>query len=666
MTIKDTIPAAAGSRSAEEGIRAMWSRIKLAIVALAAIALGATLAACNSEDGFFGPGNGPAGTNAAASITLLASSTQLGSSPTASVTITAIVRDGNNNLLSQVPVAFTASSGALELPPAGGEGTQPVTNASGQVSAVLTTGGDYTNRTITVGATSGGVSGTVTINVTGTSLAISGENSATIDDQLSLVIVLTDSSDNPIANRTVTVSSALGNPLSASTLTTNASGQVQVTVTASNPGSDTITASAQGATAGHSLTISGDQFQLTTPAAGANLVISQCILVQVNWLQDNVAVSNEAVSFSTTRGTLYSDAGCTNPATSDDTDGAGTASLYIRSSNAGPATITAFVAGGPSTSRAVNFIATVPASITLQASPTTIGPNNGAQSNQQSTITAIVRDANNNLVAGKVVRFSIIADNSGGSLSTATATTDNLGRASTSYISSSATTAKDGVVIRAEVDENTAINATVALTVAQSPLFVRLGTGNLIENVGQTQYDKKYTVIVTDANGNAAAGANVNLSVTSVSYTKGSYVYDGTSWVMTAYDNNFVALLGENPQSTANRCASEDLNENGILDPGEDINQDGQLTPGNVVSVPTTVTTGASGTFEFSVIYPRQYGNWTRVRLSATTSVAGTESIDSVTFWLPVAAADLTNANVAPPGMPSPFGMITGDCSTTD
>jgi hypothetical protein len=638
---------------------------KTILAAFAILMLCLLLAACNSEDGFFGAGNGGAGgDSAAASITLLASSPQLGSSDSASVMITAIVMDGSNNLLDSVPVAFSASSGALELPPASG-GSQPLTNASGQVVATLKSGGDYQNRTITVTAGSGGVTSSVDINVTGTSLSISGESSATIGDNTTLTIVLTDSAGAPIPGRTVTVSSELGNPLSATTLTTSSAGQVQVVVTAITSGTDTITASAQGISASRSLAVSGDQFQLTTPASGANLEIGQCSNIQVNWRQNNVAVIGEAVGFSTTRGTLYSDAGCTTPANSAVTDGTGTATLRISSNNAGPAVLTAFVASGPSTSRSINFIATVPATISLQASPTTIGPNNGSQTNQQSTITAILRDANNNLVAGKAIRFSIIQDNSGGSLTTATATTDTLGRASTTYVSSSATTAKDGVVIRAEVDENTAINTMVSLTVAQSPLFVRLGTGNLIENVGQTQYNKKYTVIVTDANGNAAANASVNLSVTPVSFTKGSYIYDTSVWVQTAFDINLDPVAG-NPQSLANRCASEDLNENGILDGGEDINQDGQLTPGNVVSVPPAVTTGANGTFEFDVIYPRQYGNWTRVRLSATTSVAGTESSDSVIFWLPVAAADMTNQNTPPPGTPSPFGYVTGDCSSTD
>lgn len=643
----------------------MWKTIAPGIFMFLAAMI---LVACNSEDGFFGPEGpgGSTGTGSVATVELLASSPQVGSSGSSAVTITAIVKDGNNNLVADVPVLFSASSGALSLPPAGVGSSLPVTDASGQVSAQLSAGGDFTNRVISVTATAGGVSQALDIAVAGTGITISGESSATIGDDTQLTITLTDSGNNPIANRTVTVTSSLGNPLGAASLTTNVAGQVQVTVTAATDGTDVITASSQGASASRNLVISGDQFQLTSPAANASLVIGVCSAIQVSWQQSGAPMAGESVSFSTTRGNLYSDDACTVAATAAMTSGAGTATMYIRSTNAGPATLTAFAPGGPSTSRSTNFIATVPANISLQATPSTIGPNDGSQPTQQnSTIMAIVRDANNNLVAGKAVRFSIVEDISGGSLTTATALTDDLGRASTTYVSSAATTAKDGVVIRGEVDENTAINDTVSLTVARSPLFVRLGTGNQIQLVGQTQYDKKYTVIVTDASGNAAPNASVNVSVSAVSYTKGSYIFDGTSWVQTSFDAGLNQIAGS-PQASVSACTSEDLNDNGILDPFEDVNQDGQLTPGNVVAVPSSVTTGADGTFEFSVIYPRQYANWVRVRLTASSSVAGTESSDSVVFWLPIAAADVQNQAVPPPGMPSPFGMVTGDCSTTD
>jgi hypothetical protein len=661
------------------------------------VLVGMLLIACNSEDAFVGEdGSTPTGVaGSVATLTLLASSTQLGSSGDSAVTITAITKDSNNNLLADVPVSFSASSGSLAVAQAGGAGgtAQSTTNEAGQVAATLTPGGDYANRTITVNATAGGKTAQVNVSVTGTNLAISGETSATIGDSTPLVIVLRDSSNDPIPNQAITVSSARGNSIGAASLTTNSAGEVPITVAASVAGTDTITASAQGATASHSLVISGDQFRFTAPLLNATININACTAVTASWQQNGTPKTGETISFSATRGVLYSDSGCATGATSAVTDGSGVATLYVKSNNAGPSTLTAFVAGGPTTSRAVSFVATTPASIDLQASPATIGPNNGSQTQQQqSTITAIVRDADNNLVANKLVRFSIVTDNSGGTLTTATATTNSLGRASTSYVSSAATTAQNGVTIKAEMDSSPGINKTVSLTVAQSPLFVRLGTGNLISTVGQTQYDKKYTAIVTDASGNAAANVSVSLSANPVWFTKGSYRYDDTasSWVQIALDNTFTEVTGLSPQlSPPVACESEDANENGILDTGEDKNKDGeldpgedlngngtldagedigdgQLTPGNVVSVPTTVTTGADGTIEFSVIYPKQFANWVRIRLTATTSVAGTESSDNAVFWLPIATADLTDKDTAPPGTPSPFGRVTGDCTTTD
>lgn len=641
----------------------MWMDVRKAIVVLMVL----LLAGCN-EDGFVGTenggGGGPTGVATASSLTLLASSPQLGSSGSTSLTITAIVKDGNNNLMADIPVAFSANSGALAV-------TQSVTDAAGRATATLSPGGDYTNRTIAVSATTGGLSQTVNVAVAGTSLAIGGENSATLGGEAVLTIALRDSDSNPISSRAVVVTSALGNPLSASSLTTNSSGQVQVTMTANVSGDETIVASAQGTSATHAIAISGDEFLITAPAAEPPVPISTCTPITVSWKQNGVAVSGSPVNFSTTRGALYSNTGCDVPATTAVTNGSGIATLYIWSDNAGPGLLSAFVASGPSTSRNVNFVATMPASINLQATPTTIGPNAGSQINQQqSTITATVRDSNNNLVAGKLIRFSIEKDNSGGQLTTATATTNLQGRASTTYISSSTTTAKDGVIIRAEVDENASISTTVSLTVAQSALFVRIGTGNVITTPTSTSYAMPYTVIVTDASGNAAPGVNVNLSVNSVLFTKGGYVYNGDVWVPTAFEIAslnpilYNATAGD-PYSLANVCQSEDIDGDGVYREDYDLNEDGQLTPGNIASVPAVVTTGPNGMVEFTIAYPRQYGNWVQVRLTAATTVAGTEASDRAIFWLPVAANDLTNENIMPPGSPSPFGMVTGDCTNT-
>jgi hypothetical protein len=157
-----------------------------------------------------------------------------------------------------------------------------------------------------------------------------------------------------------------------------------------------------------------------------------------------------------------------------------------------------------------------------------------------------------------------------------------------------------------------------------------------------------YTVMVTDANGNAAAGVPLVLSVNPSdpngpfpAYAKGSYSVSGQQWV----------------QNVDAMCANEDVNLDGILDVGEDANGDGKLTPGNVASVPVDVVTDANGEFEFNITYPQQYASWVHVRLTATATVGGTESLDYQDFWLPAAASDLADINVPPPGQVSPFGI---------
>lgn len=617
------------------------------------------LAGCNSEDGFVsngntgGGGDGETPTAVAASMTLLASSPQMGSGGSIPVELSAIVQDASNNLMAEVPVTFSASSGALQT-------VQAVTDSGGRATALLTPGGDPSNRNINVSALAAGLSRTMAIAVTGTSIAITGESSATIGDSVVLTVTLRDSDGDPLSGRTVTVASARGNGLAASSLATNFSGQVTLTVTASVSGADTITVSADGASATHGIAVSSDEFVISVPdadaTADATVTINACSAVIVGWSQNGVAMTGQNISFSTTRGVLYSDAGCGSPATSASTNGTGEARLYVRSNNAGPATLTAVTTttGGPSTSRSINFIATQAVSLNLQASPATIGPNNGAQATQQqSTITATVRDLNNNLVANKAIRFSIVQDNSGGTLTSATAITNLQGRASTSYVSSSATTAKDGVIIRAEVEDTTTVNAMVNLTVAQSALFVRLGTGNEIEEPNPTTYRMPYTAIVTDSNGNAAAGVPLSISINPSDPNGSNPAYAKGRWVRTGGTPPW-----ERDEDAV--CVNEDLDMNGILDALEDTNGDLQLTPGNVASVPTSVVTGADGTFEFGIVYPQQYATWVHVRLTASASVDGTEALAYQDFWLPILSDDIADANVAPPGEVSPFG--TGVC----
>lgn len=609
------------------------------------LGLAALLAACGDNGNFFTS----VGTSSAANVSLLVSSPQLGSGSTTGITVTAIVKDSGNLVSEGAPVVFSASSGTMAV-------TQGTTDASGMATATLTPGSDFTNRTVTVSATTGSVTRSTTVTVTGTSIAIGGETTIVQADTAVLTATLTDSEGSAINGVAMTISSGNGNTLSAASLTTDSQGKVSVTVTGTTAGNDTITFQAAGVTATHSLAVSGDQFQISAPAANIDVALNTNEPITANWQVSGSPQSGMTINFSATRGTLYACPAGTTPATSATTDGAGDACIMIKSTSAGPSTITAWADGGPSATKPINFVATVPATINLQTDKTSIGPNDPGQTNQQATLTATVRDANNNLVKGKTVRFSITQDVSGGSLTSATAVTDSLGKASTTYISSSATTAKDGVVIQAMVD-GTAIQNTVSLTVAQSSLFISLGTGNEIIVPNETTYQAPYSVVLTDANGNAVANKDVNISVEPVAYRKGWWEWTGSIWAKKDFNGAFT--LAPMPV-----CSSEDSNLNGILDTGEDNNGNGILDPGNVTSTPVSVTTGADGSAQFNVTYAQQYAQWVEVKLTASRLVAGTEAIATSIFWLPVASTDISSETVPPPGEYSPFG-IGNVCTNT-
>jgi len=106
----------------------------------------------------------------------------------------------------------------------------------------------------------------------------------------------------------------------------------------------------------------------------------------------------------------------------------------------------------------VEFIATDADSIIVDATPDSIGP-----SGQTSTIVAVVRDPNGNLIKGKTINF-LVDDVSGGTISPNQATTDRSGIASTVY-TSNAVSSYEAVKVYATVDDEQAVNGFTLLTV---------------------------------------------------------------------------------------------------------------------------------------------------------------------------------------------------------
>lgn len=577
-------------------------------------------------------------------VTVLSSSPSMPSDSSQTLTVSVIVSDANNVAVEGVTVVMSTDSGFLTI-------NNAVTDASGVATATLNNGGDPTNRPISVSATAGGVTGSVTINVIGTSLILSGPAALAQNDIATYTVVLTDASGSGLSGQTVTVTSGSGNSISASSLTTDVGGQAQFQLTATAAGGDTLTASTLGLQAQRALTVSDDSFSITAPTSATEINLNTPATVTLNWSIGGTPQVGQAISFSATRGTLSSFTATT--------DASGNASVTIQSNNAGGAVIEATNSSGTSTQVTVEFVATTPNSIDVQASPFTIGPN------EQSAITAIVRDSANNLVKNAVVVFDL-TDNTGGQLSVASATTNSQGRANTFYNSSSTTSANNGVEIKASVQSNTAIFDTVQLTVARRELFISLGTGNTIFEPNSAQYRKEYIVQVTDSQGNGVAGVDVQVGVLSDAYYKGFYTFVDPVWIPT------YTLDPANTTTTPpGGCADEDVNRDGVLAPSEDFNGNGRIEAGNIASVAAqggsggNFVTDASGFGVVDIFYPQEYANWVRVALTATTSVQGTEFAKTARFRLPVAADDIDDAAAEPPGNPSPFGIST-DCADTD
>ena len=152
----------------------------------------------------------------------------------------------------------------------------------------------------------------------------------------------------------------------------------------------------------------------------------------VRWLTNGSPVAvGTPVTFTTTRGTITGSTGLSQRP-------AATPSSRSASTSAGGASIVAGTVAGDTAARSRRVRCETAATIDVQASTFTVGPD------EQATITAVVRDPANNLVKNKTVTFTL-TDVTGGTLSLASAVTDSQGRAQTVYTAGASTSARDGV-----------------------------------------------------------------------------------------------------------------------------------------------------------------------------------------------------------------------------
>ncbi len=562
-------------------------------------------------------------------LEVLASSRQLDSSGNNAVLISAVVKDKKNNIVKEVDVSFAVNNGAS---------IEPVESTAGTAvkTAQLTPGlNKPENRSLTVTIKAGTQERTIDIDVVGTTLHIDGPDRVVANKAATYIVKLQDSANKGLAYYDVNVQAENGStitPVDAASYTTNAGGELALSVTPQFVDSEVITVTALGTSFSKTIQISNDEFVLSSP--NEEIKVNSPENITLVWQAKGLPQANKTVALSATRGVLPSQIV---------TDAQGAATFSIHSQTAGNTYILATdKESGLSTHLVREFVAYEPNYLSLQSAKSVIAPK------ESVAITATIRDANDNPVKNQLVSFNA-NDAVNGSLSTSEAVTDSLGRASVIYTAGNAMSAKDGVSITAALRNNPEINvAKVNLTVGASALRLVLGEDEKLAE-DSVFYKKNFGVIVTDSAGNAVSNAEVNFLVYPLMYYKGLMVCGGED---KTWGRDIKAI-----------CPAEDTNYNGNMDIGEDNNGNNKLDPTYPASVTRSAKTDDDGKAVVTITYPQSEALWSRVRLIATVVSRGTEYKESTEFTLPILGNDVSSCDQSPPNSVSPYGVLE-DCAT--
>jgi hypothetical protein len=578
-----------------------------------------------------------------------APSVNSGSSGNNSANITVVVKDVGNRALQDAVVDLKSNDPQSTLQVFGTK-----TASDGTLKATLTSTGQ-SNRNIDIVATVGSLTKTLTIPVSGTVVAVSGPTAVTNGGAGSFSVSVRDAAGVAIANTALTLSSSLGNSFTPATVTTNSLGQATFALNVSKAGTDNVRIAAAGATGTANVTAASTSLSYLNVLASEEISLATPKEFKVKFVDLNGPVGSQTLSISSTKGTV-------SPSTLSVTTGTnGEASFFVSSTNAGPATITVTGPSNTSVSSQVEFVSKIPSIAYLQPSVAVVASNRNGSTSSTSILKATVRDVNSQPVKGVVVGFRADLDPSGGTLSPATATTDSSGNASVVFTPGATASGSNGVKITSYVLNTPTIAASTNLTVTNSGISIRIGTGNTAENEDSVRNKYLWTALVVDSAGNAVSGAPVQVQVVPLEYRKGF-------WELLPAASNWSFAL------TAT-CLSEDgisplAPLDGVLQPvEEDLNGNNKLDPGGVATVQfktlinNAAVTATDGFIDFYIKWAKVYSVVTKVRIDVKTQVNGSEAMVSQEFTLPVLIDDLASGGAPPPSIPlngfsqSPFGM---------
>ena len=410
---------------------------------------------------------------------------------------------GANGPLSGVSVSFAATLGTLSA-------TSAMTNASG--IAEVTLQAPSTIGTATVRAISAGFSDQADVQFVAAAPARVETSASPTGVQIGGTSIIRaavfDSDNNPVSAVTVLFDLPTNNSgavLASSSATTDANGVASTSYTA---GSNTFTSvtdvvRARAASIPESninIAVSVQLGMLDLQPASTSLVangLDSTTLIAAVFDSNGSPVSNAPVSFRTSAGAL-SGAG---PVA---TDASGNASVQLSAPTAiGTAAITATVPG-LSASTSVQFVAAEPNAVDVSASPSALVLGGS------SSVSAMVTDANGNPVSDEQLLFSIVQNQTGGTLASATSTTDNNGRVSVTYRSGSSPGTDQIKAATAGGESGTVALSASADNAFAADLVINLGAESIAAGGGDVAID----AVVVDPNGSPVVGASVAFTTT--------------------------------------------------------------------------------------------------------------------------------------------------------
>lgn len=419
--------------------------------------------------------------------------------------VTATVTNAAGNVVSGAEVTFSVSSGATIATLTGTTGTDGKATAAvtSTVAGSFTVTASVNGRATTKATTF--IADASTATITNSNMVVTTDNSpANGTDQNRLQVKVTDANGNSVPGVTVNFAVTTGATLTASTGTTNQSGETTVALTSTAAGVYTVTASINGNSMTKDVTFIPDTS--TAEVTSANLIIDPDGAVANGTATNGVAatvtdgvgnpVPGISVSLSVSSGASISPATVTS-------DGNGKVTATVTSTTAGTYTVSAQAVGSSTVAtKTTTFVADVTgATIELVATD----PQANYVVGNQVAYTAKARDAGGNVITGAT--FSVSASGSASAQAQIIGVSNGV---ATLYV----TDTKSGTVnLTVSLQNAATISASDSVTFIADSSTARVEEGNLVVtsdgaladraelNTVKATFTDKYGNPVTDMTG---------------------------------------------------------------------------------------------------------------------------------------------------------------------